>query len=805
VLRSSVAVRTVLSAAIQTFGHRDEDFVRLTQSISDRFRVGWSTRPYHIISVVYENMAAEPDSTSDDVRVERSAGEKKKMTKRQNRKQVNEKNKWPQHPKIQDMEVRNKAYIRVAGLGASTKQKEMIDPKLDLLSPEVKFGRLLGSTDQRKRHLAVQKLKSYLKARCDINHENGGISELDLLKLWKGLWYTLYMADKVPVQHELSKHLAELLWCVAGTEEEDEYAGQAYMSICEERENGEDGEDEEDSSNDDEDSDGPEVTLEEIENTLDESDSDCVDENEMTNDNGEDEMEDDDDEDGESAEDALEEEEEEDEESMDNSEVKHCRGAHLVSIFVRTFFRTVRREWGRMDKYRVDKFYTLARMYMHEIYLYMSKRHWNIGIIRLFNDAMFEEVLRQKPNGLRYHLIDIALDELAKVNADAPMPLTEATFLDAMEPYLAMCQTGAGGDDSVQSRVMENILQKFLNKYSFISEADSEEAKALIFNDVHVGTVAKFIFELASDPETKDQYRKSIYDMHKAFMRRLKVVGKDVEIEPGQTDGEDADSGDENETSEQEDLYKEDYEEQIEEVVPPTQPSKKEKKKRKTPNVDDQTNEGNSASTDSAKKKEKKKVKQGSTALSDEMMEADVETNAVGDGHQDIIEENEKKAVKDEKKEKKEKKKKKKRSLESTEANEGNDEHKVPEKVKNKKIKQSESKNESSRVEEEVVTISVGDQRKAKAFEKETQKAQKKQHKATTVQDPDSSRKQGRRVKWLPNNKSISYTASMKGLATTTPPNTSEVTPEKGILLNKGKPRRAGVSKVGRKKAVNYF
>ena len=61
----------------------------------------------------------------------------------------------------------------------------------------------------------------------------------------------------------------------------------------------------------------------------------------------------------------------------------------------------------------------------------MSKRNWNIGIIRLFNDAIYNEGLSTETqgltNGLRYHLIDICVDELAKVNRNAALPLTEVT------------------------------------------------------------------------------------------------------------------------------------------------------------------------------------------------------------------------------------------------------------------------------------------------------------------------------------------------------------------------------------------
>lgn len=61
---------------------------------------------------------------------------------------------------------------------------QLLDPTLDLHSPEVKFGRMIGGTDQRARHRAVKSLKAYLRARADLG-SGCGISELDLMKLWK--------------------------------------------------------------------------------------------------------------------------------------------------------------------------------------------------------------------------------------------------------------------------------------------------------------------------------------------------------------------------------------------------------------------------------------------------------------------------------------------------------------------------------------------------------------------------------------------------------------------------------------------
>ena len=117
----------------------------------------------------------------------------KKMTKRQRRMQgPNPANTWQQQPNIKSSEARAKAYLLDAGLYQGSKSsskkltaEDLLDPNLDLNSPEVKFGRMLGGTDQRARHKAVAKLRSYLKARCDIRNVEGGISELDMMKLWK--------------------------------------------------------------------------------------------------------------------------------------------------------------------------------------------------------------------------------------------------------------------------------------------------------------------------------------------------------------------------------------------------------------------------------------------------------------------------------------------------------------------------------------------------------------------------------------------------------------------------------------------
>ena len=134
-----------------------------------------------------------------------TSADTKAISKRQRRAQgSNPSTTWQQQPRIKSAASRARGYINYAGLndnddhptddGKSKKKKkkgsttrkvqEMLDPELDLNSPEVKFGRMLGGTEQRARHKAVKMLRHYLTQRVDIAN-GAGLSELDLMKLWK--------------------------------------------------------------------------------------------------------------------------------------------------------------------------------------------------------------------------------------------------------------------------------------------------------------------------------------------------------------------------------------------------------------------------------------------------------------------------------------------------------------------------------------------------------------------------------------------------------------------------------------------
>ncbi|XP_020784720.2 ribosomal RNA processing protein 1 homolog A isoform X2 [Boleophthalmus pectinirostris] len=74
--------------------------------------------------------------------------------------------------------------------------------------PEVQFAQKLASNEKPVRRKALKKLRAYISARC---RTHAGFSEEELLKLWKGLFYCLWMQDKLLLQEELSTQISGLV------------------------------------------------------------------------------------------------------------------------------------------------------------------------------------------------------------------------------------------------------------------------------------------------------------------------------------------------------------------------------------------------------------------------------------------------------------------------------------------------------------------------------------------------------------------------------------------------------------------
>lgn len=103
--------------------------------------------------------------------------------------------------------------------------------------------------------------------------------------------------------------------------------------------------------------------------------------------------------------------------------------ADLVSVlhhsntlpFLRAFWQTMQREWTNIDVLRMEKFLLLTRRYLAATFKVLKEGGWKEKQIKEYM-AMLQEIPcnvedLKISNGMRFHVIDIWVDELDKVGA----------------------------------------------------------------------------------------------------------------------------------------------------------------------------------------------------------------------------------------------------------------------------------------------------------------------------------------------------------------------------------------------------
>ncbi|KAM5126778.1 ribosomal RNA processing protein 1 homolog A, partial [Mantella aurantiaca] len=136
------------------------------------------------------------------------------------------------------------------------------------------------------------------------------------------------------------------------------------------------------------------------------------------------------------------------------------------NLFLRVFWQTLGREWNGIDRLRLDKFYTLMRFVLHQSAQLVKQADWEESMVEEFLVILVEEVLKSEaPHGVQHHLIDIYLEELAKVGS---MELTADMNLKLIEPF---CKIAAKTKDLVlQQSVVNGIFQMILDQAPFAIE-----------------------------------------------------------------------------------------------------------------------------------------------------------------------------------------------------------------------------------------------------------------------------------------------------------------------------------------------
>lgn len=119
--------------------------------------------------------------------------------------------------------------------------------------------------------------------------------------------------------------------------------------------------------------------------------------------------------------------------------------------FLRAFWLTIAREWQQIEALRMDKYLFLIRQYVYSSFKFLSRgsKGWagHLAEIEEHGRILAETPLNPTdlkiPNGLRYHVLDVYVDELEKVGGGKKDGEWDAEVLEKLfEPIVKLSKEG---------------------------------------------------------------------------------------------------------------------------------------------------------------------------------------------------------------------------------------------------------------------------------------------------------------------------------------------------------------------------
>ncbi|KAJ7492456.1 nucleolar protein,Nop52-domain-containing protein [Mycena latifolia] len=218
--------------------------------------------------------------------------------------------------------------------------------------------------------------------------------------------------------------------------------------------------------------------------------------------------------------------------------------------FLSGFWETTVREWSGIDRLRIDKYYMLVRRFLNATFRLLARSKWDRSACDRCNDMLTRQggplcsTDIRVPTSLAYHLSDIFLDELEKALAAASEPIPPAPLSTLLTPFFALAartptnitykciqselftpllsalsspQSPPDEDQPPASKRMRLDPDAQQQKYpSLVSNACFDSpSEGKIEGAVLRKKLLRRIFEIASEPDTRDSSRRKMYALFK--------------------------------------------------------------------------------------------------------------------------------------------------------------------------------------------------------------------------------------------------------------------------------------------------
>ncbi|KAJ7786494.1 nucleolar protein,Nop52-domain-containing protein [Mycena metata] len=216
--------------------------------------------------------------------------------------------------------------------------------------------------------------------------------------------------------------------------------------------------------------------------------------------------------------------------------------------FLRGFWEATVREWNGIDRLRLDKYYMLVRRFVNATFRLLGRAEWEKSACTTYNDILTSEggplcpTDIRVPTSLAYHLSDIFIEELEKAMAAAPEPMRPAPLSTLLTPFFTLAaQTPTSITyKRVQTEVFTPLFsalapsrppeeeQRPQKRVRLNADAEEQKYPTLVsnacFDRPQSGKIEgavlrkkllRRIFEIASEPQTRDSSRRKMYALFK--------------------------------------------------------------------------------------------------------------------------------------------------------------------------------------------------------------------------------------------------------------------------------------------------
>ena len=201
-------------------------------------------------------------------------------------------------------------------------------------------------------------------------------------------------------------------------------------------------------------------------------------------------------------------------------------------LYLQQFYRILFREWASLDQYRVEKFYSLIRAMLNKMLSMIVHSHYSSDLVESLLNLLYTEALVKSPNGIRYHIADIYIEELYKVTGG---DVKTTAFMALLRPFIQVI-TNAAEQGLYMDRIYKQVFTKYLTEYSSESynkrkdsssdprdgavadatvSADEPVVPPRVFPHMQCKQLQKVVFDLASSDGTASNCRKRLYSLHK--------------------------------------------------------------------------------------------------------------------------------------------------------------------------------------------------------------------------------------------------------------------------------------------------